>query len=171
MIERLGTWEEVTVGTVVLSPTKEPLLVIKGPVRGYFRLKDRGGHEATTGPHPRDRKVMVLEATPEEAAFVAQTKLGAEILVDQEREKRMAERAKRWIVPAFPAKGQRDALTRARDHVTFYHGTYAGSNENGGFKTLVQITKAHEEMHDPDAVGGLFMDLPHTHRGSGGREA
>jgi len=165
VIERPGTWEEVTVGTVVLSPTKEPLLVIAGPRRGYFRLKDRGGHQATTGPHPRDRKVTILEATPEEAEFIARHELGAELLVDHEREKRMAERAKRWIVPAFPVKGKRDALTIARDHLNFYHGTYAGSNENGGFKTLVQITRAHEEMHDPDAVGGLFMDLPHTHEG------
>lgn len=161
MIERQGIWGEVSEGTTILSPTDLPLLVIKtAPTkRGLWYLAvDHGKREFKIEPKPSDLPVKILEATPEEAEMLVRTTLGGQFMLDREREQRMPERAKRWIVPPFPAKG-RGALEAARTHVEWYHGTYGGSADYaGGFKTLKEIREAHEQMHAEH-----FMDKPHTH--------
>lgn len=167
MIEVPGTWGKVDVGTTLLSKTGNPLVVVEMK-NGFYLLSDHTGHKYAVKPKEPDAPVTLLEATPEEAELAAVHGLGAERLLDFEREKRMESRSKQWIVPAFPqavvrGRKNRFALDQARDHLQHYHGTYAGTAENGGFKTLKQITAAHDEMHDPEAVGGVFMDLPHTH--------
>lgn len=148
---------------VILSPTEEPLLIVQQKA-GWTQVKNRNGLKRAIKPKPADFKVTVLEMTEQEAIDAVKAGLGGSYLVQQEFDKRLPERAKRWLVPPFPKAGARDSLMRARDHVQWYHGTYAGDAINGGFKTLKQITAAHDEMHDPDAIGGLFMDKPHTHK-------
>lgn len=167
MIERPGTWGEVTAGTTLLSPTKLPLLIArtapdkKGKL--WYLAKDHNSREFRISPKLSDEPVTILECTEDEAEDVARELLGATHLLHLEREARMADRSKQWIVPPLPMKG-RGALDRARDHLSWYHGTYSGpADAYGGFKTLKQIAAAHEEMHDETAVGGLFMDMPHSH--------
>lgn len=165
MIERPGTWGEVTAGTTLLSPSEAPLVIIKTQVspktgKTWYLAKNANGREMTIKPKPSDTPVTLLEVTPEEAELVAVGGLRASHLLDLERESRMVERAKKWIVPAFPTKG-RGALDRAKDHISWYHGTYT----TDAARTLKQAIEAHKEMHDPEAVGGVFMDKPHTHKG------
>lgn len=164
MIEKPGTWGEVTAGTTLLSPTEAPLVIVKAEPsqktgKVWYRAADAHGHQFTIKPKPSDLPVTLLEVTPEEAELVALGGLQARHLIDLEREARMPERAKRWNVPPFPSKG-RGALDRAKDHLSWYHGTYTTD-----IRTLKQAAEAHSEMHDPEAVGGVFMDRPHTHKG------
>lgn len=164
MIERTGTWSEVTEGTTILSPTEAPLVIVKtavSPKSGklWYLARDHNKREFNIEPKPSDLAVRILEVTPEEAELVAIGGLGAERLLDFEREARMEERAKKWIVPAFPKKG-RGTLDRAKDHLSWYHGVYTTD-----IRTLKQATEAHAEMHDPESIGGLLMDMPHTHKG------
>lgn len=162
MIEVEGTWGQVTAGTTLLSPTGGPLVVIKTKTdpqgRTWFQLHDHNKHKIVVKPKPSDTPVTLLECTPEEAELAAIHGLGAERMLDFEREARMEQRSRQWIVPPFPSGG-REALNRARDHIGWYHGTYSGVAENGGFKTLKQMTSAHTQMHEEH-----FMDKPHTHR-------
>lgn len=162
MIQRSGTWGEVAEGSVILSPKDLPLLVVKTAAtkKGLWYLAvDHGKREFRIPPKPSDLPVNILEATPEEAELLVTTQLGGVRLLDRERELRMAERAKQWIVPPLASKG-RGALEHARTHVEWYHGTYGGSADYaGGFKTLKQIREAHDQMH-----AEVFMDLPHTHK-------
>lgn len=162
MIERPATWSEVSSGTTLLSPTDAPLLIIRTKVDGrgrtWYLAADHQRREFRIAPKPSEAPVIILECTPEEAEWAAIRGIGAQRVIEFEREARMPERAKRWIVPPFPAKG-RGALERARDHVDWYHGAYSGpADASGGFKTLKQIMAAHLEMHDAH-----FMDMPHTH--------
>jgi len=158
------TWGEVGEGTTIASPTGEPLAILQiapdSAGRLWYLATDRGGHRIKIKPKPSDAIVTVLEATEAEAISFAKAGLRAEQILDVERERRMSDRAKQWIVPVFPRKGEYDALTKARDHLQWYHGTYAGDAKNGGFRTLAAITAAHQEMHEQ-----VFMDLPHTHTG------
>lgn len=162
MNERPGTWGEVVEGTTLLSPTGAPLVIVKtakdSQGRIWYQSHDHTKHKATIKPKPSDAPVTLLECTPEEAELAAVHGLGAERILDFEREARMPERSKQWIVPKLSSAGRR-ALDQARDHVGWYHGTYSGSAENGGFKTLKQILAAHAEMHEEQ-----FMDKPHTHK-------
>lgn len=159
MIERPGTWAEIEVGMTVLTRTELPV-ICTGRERGWTRFEDRNHHEYRMPPQPDDKVVTILEATEEEAESWARQMLGAHRVLDIETEKRVEKRALRWIVEPFPVKGQRNALNRARDHVDWDHGTYSGdAAAYGGFKNLVEITRAHEEMHE---MG--FMDRPHTHK-------
>lgn len=159
MIEREGTWPEVQPGVTVLTRTSLPV-VCTGRERGWTKFEDRNHREIRMAPQPDDKAVTILEATEEEAESWLRQELGAHRILDIETEKRVEAREPQWVVAPFPTKGQRDALTRARDHVSWQHGTYSGDAAvSGGFKTLVQITKAHEEMHEQH-----FMDRPHTHR-------
>lgn len=156
MIERPGTWGEVTEGTTLLSPTEAPLVIVKtkpGKSGVWYLAKDHTGREIPISPKPSDLAVTILEATPEEAELAAANGLGAVRMLDLEREQRMPERAKRWVVPPFPRKG-RGALEKAKDHLNWHHGTYTTD-----IRTLKQATEAHEEMHRDS-----FMDKPHTHK-------
>lgn len=161
MIERTGTWGEVTEGVTILSPTDLPLYVVKTAAtkKGLWYLAiDHGKREFKISPKPSDLGVKILEMTPDEAEVLVVHQLGAHRILEAERDRRMPERAKQWIVPPFPTKG-RGALDHGRTHVEWYHGTYGGSAEYaGGFKTLKQIAEAHAQMHDEH-----FMDMPHTH--------
>jgi hypothetical protein len=65
----------------------------------------------------------------------------------------MPERAKQWVVPPFPKPG-RQALNKAKDHLSWYHAVYTTD-----IRTLTQAREAHDEMHRDH-----FMDMPHTHR-------
>jgi hypothetical protein len=162
MIEKQGTWGEVTEGTTLLSPSAAPLVIVRtapGKKGGLWYLaRDHNKREFRIAPKPLTEPVTILETTPEEAELVAVHGLGAERLLDLERERRMPERSQQWKVPPFPKKG-RGALDRAKDHLSWYHGTYTTD-----IRTLKQANEAHAEMHDPEAVGGLFMDMPHTHK-------
>lgn len=161
MIERPGTWGEVGVGTTLLSPTEKPLIVVRFE-RGWRLAEDHNHRKFRISPKPSEAPVKILECTEDEAILACEQYLGAHRILEAERERRMPERAKRWIVPPFPAKG-RGALDRARDHVDWYHGTYAGQADYaGGFKTLKEITAAHAAMHEE-----MFMDMPHTHTHEG----
>lgn len=162
MIERQGTWGEVTAGTSLLSPKDAPLVIVKtAPGRNgglWYLAMDHNKRQFKISPKPSEAPVKILEMTPEEAEALVVQQLGAHRILDAERERRMAQRAKQWIVPPFPAKG-RGALDRARDHVNWYHGCYSGTAEYaGGFKTLKEIAEAHAQMHEQE-----FMDMPHTH--------
>ncbi len=161
MNEREGTWSEIELGVTVLTKTGLPVVCV-GRERGWTLFEDRNHHQIKVTPQADDKVTVFLEMTPEEAETEASLTLGAHRWLDFETEARLERRAPLWVIERFPRKGERDALSRARDHLQWHHGTYAGDAINGGFKTLVQITKAHEEMHDPEA--GLFMDKPHTHR-------
>lgn len=163
MKEREGTWSELEIGMTVLTKTELPVVCV-GLQNGWTLFEDRNRHQIKVPPQSPDKVLVILEMTPEEAETQASLTLGAHRWLDFETEARVEKRAPRWVVDRFPRKGERDALNRARDHLQWHHGTYAGDAINGGFKTLVQITQAHEEMHDPAAVGGLFMDKPHTHK-------
>jgi hypothetical protein len=162
VIERPGTWGEVEAGTTLLSPTDLPLLIVltKADAQGrvWYQAHDHIKRNITIQPKPADAPVTLLEMTPEEAEAVATRGLGAERVLDWEREARMPERAKRWVIPVLATSGKY-ALNQARDHLSWYHSTYSGSAEAGGFKTLKQILKAHQEMHEE-----CFMDKPHTHK-------
>lgn len=162
MIEIQGTWGQVEVGTTMLTKTGLPVVVIRkepdAKGRFWYLLHDCNKHKMRVTPKPPDRPVTLLECTPEEAEQYAKMGLGAERILDFEKEARMEERAKQWLVPPVPTKGT-GALNKVRDHIQWYHGTYAGSAENGGFKSLKQILAAHEEMHE-----AVFMDRPHTHK-------
>lgn len=163
MIERPGTWGEVTAGTSLLTPNEMPIVIVRtAETKGgtWYLAHDHQRREIRISPKPSDLAVTLLECTPEEAELVAKEILGAERIIEAERETRMPERAKRWKVPPFPTKG-RGALVKAKDHLSWYHGTYTTD-----IRTLKQATEAHAEMHDPEAIGGVFMDMPHTHRGS-----
>lgn len=161
MIERAATWAEVTTGTTLLTPTDLPIVIVRTAEdrkgRIWYLAHDHNKRKIRIEPKPSSAPVTLLECTPEEAEANVIELLGAERVLDLERERRMPERAKRWLVPPLASKG-RYALDQARDHLSWYHGTYAGSAENGGFKTLKQILSAHAEMHEQD-----FMDRPHTH--------
>lgn len=158
MIERPGVWAELDVGVSLLTPTGKPVVVVRKE-RGWLLLHDYGKRKIRVSPKPPDRPVTILECTPEEAERVARSGLGAERILDFERERRMEQRAKQWLVPPVPTGGA-GALNLVRDHVSWYHGSYSGSAEgSGGFKTLKQILQAHTEMHEE-----VHMDLPHTHR-------
>lgn len=163
MIEVPSTWGAVKEGTTLLSPKGAPLVVVRVAKdrrgRTWFQCHDHNKRKIRIAPKPSDLEVTLLECTPEEAEGYAKLGLGAERILDFERENRMAERAKQWILPPFPTKGRR-ALDQARDHLSWYHGTYSADAESGGFKTLKQMIRAHEEMHEQ-----VFMDLPHTHKG------
>lgn len=163
MIERPGTWGEVAEGTTLLSPTGAPLVIVRtakdAQGRLWYQAHDHNKHKMPIKPKRSDAPVTLLECTPEEAELAAVHGLGAERILDLEREARMEERSKQWTVPALASKG-RHALDQARDHVDWYHGAYSGPAEsNGGFKTLKQILAAHEEMH-----AQTFMDKPHRHK-------
>lgn len=162
MIEVPGTWADVTAGTTLLSPTGNPLLIIRTEVdakgRTWYQSHDHTKHKATIRPKPSDAPVTLLECTPEEAELAAIHGLGAERIIDFERDARIEQRSRQWVVPPLATTG-RTALDKARDHVGWYHGTYSGSAENGGFKTLKQILAAHAEMHEQQ-----FTDKPHTHK-------
>lgn len=162
MIERPGTWGEVQAGVTILSPTDLPLLVVKTAAtkKGLWYLAiDHNKYEYRIPPKPSDLSVKILEMDPGEAEMLVRTEFGAQRLLDREREARMPERAKRWIVPPLASKS-RGALDLARTHVEWYHGTYGGSADYaGGFKTLKQIREAHDQMHAEH-----FMDKPHTHK-------
>lgn len=162
MIERQGTWGEVAEGTTLLSPNELPLVVVRAAPdkrgRLWYLAQDHNKREFRITPKPSQEPVRILESTEEEAEWLATNRLGAHRLLDDERDRRMEERARNWIVPPFPTKG-RGALDRARNHVDWYHGAYAGDAQYaGGFKTLKQIAAAHTEMHEVE-----FMDMPHTH--------
>lgn len=163
MIEKPGTWGDVREGTTLLSPSQAPLAIIKTAVtrKGtWYLAMDHNKRKFRIAPKPSDLPVTLLESTPEEAEAVAIHGFGAHRILDAERERRMPERAKQWIVPPFPKAG-RGALDHARTHVEWYHGAYGGPAEvSGGFKTLKEIREAHAQMH---ADG--FMDMPHTHEG------
>lgn len=163
MIERPGTWGEVEQGVTILAPNQRPLYVVRTAEtkKGRWLLViDHLKNEFRISPKPSGGPVSILEMTDEEAELVVTEKLGAHRILDAERERRMPERAKLWIVPPFPAKG-RGALDHARTHVEWYHGGYAGEAQYaGGFTTLKQIREAHSQMHDQQ-----FMDMPHTHEG------
>lgn len=156
MIERPGTWSEVGVGTTLLTKTELPLLVVRtaDTKKGrWYLAHDHHRREIRITPKPSDGAVTILECTPEEAELIAVHGLRAEHIVQNEREARMPERAKRWVVPPFPVKS-RGALNRAKDHIAWYHGTYTTD-----INTLKQATEAHAEMHAEN-----FMDRPHTHK-------
>lgn len=164
MIEKPATWGEVAVGTTILSPTAAPLVIVRtaeSPKTGkvWYLAHDHGKREFNIAPKPSDAPVTILEATAEEAEWVAINELGAERLLDNEREARMEERAKQWLVPPFPTKG-RGALDKAKDHLSWYHGCYTTDIA----RTLKQAAEEHAKMHDPDEIGGVFMDMPHTHK-------
>jgi hypothetical protein len=160
MKERPGTWGEVGVGVTLLSPTGLPLICTRFE-RGWYLMEDRNHHKRRVEPKPPTAPVMILETTPEEAEALARELLGAHNVLDAETDRRVEQRQHQWVVPHFPRKGERDALTRARDHVDWYHGTYSGNAQYaGGFKTLAEITAAHDEMHTP---GQVFTDRPHVH--------
>lgn len=162
MIERIGTWAEVDIGTTLLTRTGLPVIVV-GKERGWIRIEDRNHHKTSVPPKPADDPVTILEMTEAEALDEVRLQLGAYRYLDFETEARMEKRAPQWLVPPFPRKGQPNALADARNHVDWYHGTYAGDAQAyGGFKTLTQITAAHEEMHE-----SAFMDRPHQHREEG----
>lgn len=160
MIERAATWGEVAAGTTLLSPTDLPLVVVKtapGKNGGLWYLAhDHGGRKFNISPKPSDAPVTILECTPEEAEFAAINGLGAERILEMEREVRMPWRARRWLVPAFPTGG-RGALSQAQMHLNWYHGTYVTD-----IKTIKAAVAAHDEMHRDQ-----FMDKPHTHRVKG----
>lgn len=162
MIERPATWGEVVEGTTLLTPTELPILIVKTAKdrsgKLWYQAIDHGKRRSTIAPKDPRTPVTILEATEEEAELLARNLLGAVHVIDAERERRMPQRSKRWLVPPLRTKGP-GALNAARDHVSWHHGTYAGSAENGGFKTLKEILAAHEEMHDTH-----FMDKPHTHK-------
>lgn len=163
MIERPGTWGEVTAGTTLLSPKGAPLAIIKTAATKaglWYLAIDHNKRQFKIAPKPSATPVTLLEATPEEAEWLATAELGAHRLLDAERDRRMPERAKQWIVPPLPTRG-RGALDHARTHVEWYHGTYGGDAQvSGGFKTLKEIREAHQQMHDE-----MFMDMPHIHEG------
>lgn len=143
----------------VLTKTELPVICVRKE-RGWTLFEDRNHHQYKMPPQPDDKPVTILEATEEEAESWARQELGAHRILDYQTEIRVEKRAPRWVVPPFPRKGERNALQRARDHVDWDHGTYSGDAAvSGGFKSLVEITKAHEEMHETH-----FMDRPHTHR-------
>lgn len=159
MIEKPGTWGEVTAGTTLLSPNEAPLLIIRAepsPKTGkiWYLARDAHAREITIKPKPSDLPVTLLECTPEEAELVAIHGLEARHIIDLERDRRMVERNKRWLVPPFPIKG-RGALDRAKDHISWYHGTYTTD-----IRTLKQATEAHAEMH----IEPVLIDRPHTHK-------
>lgn len=163
MIEIPSTWGDVEVGVSLLSPTQEPLVVVRKEAdrkgRFWYLLHDRNKHKIRVAPKPADQPVTLLECTLEEAENYARMELGAERILDFEREARMPERAKQWLVPPFPSKGL-GVLNKARDHIDWYHGSYSGKTEmNGGYRSLKQLTQVHQEMHDE-----VYMDLPHTHK-------
>lgn len=163
MIERPGTWGEVTNGTTLLSPTQAPLVISNTAVspktgRLWYQATNANGRTFTIQPKDPATPVVLLEMTPEEGVLIAKGGLNAHHLIDMEREARMAERAKRWKVPAVPTKGK-GALNRIKDHLSWYHGTYTTD-----IRTLRQALDAHTEMHDEGAIGGVFMDKPHTHK-------
>lgn len=164
MIEKPGTWGQVTEGTTLLSPTELPLLIVRtAPDRKgriWYQAIDHNKAKYKISPKPSEAPVTLLECTEQEAINVAVHGLGAHRILEAERDRRTEERAKRWLVPPLPTKG-RGALDHARTHLDWYHGTYSGSADYaGGFKTLKQITEAHTEMHEEH-----FMDRPHTHKG------
>lgn len=166
MIEKPGTWGEVGEGTTLLSPTELPLVIIRTAPdksgRLWYLAQDHGKREFKIAPKPSDAPVTILECTEQEAINVATLGLGAHRILEAEREGRMEQRAKRWIVPPFPSRG-RGALDHARTHVEWYHGCYAGDAAvSGGFKTLKEIAAAHAQMHEDN-----FMDMPHTHENKG----
>lgn len=161
MIERPATWGEVAEGTTLLSPKGAPLAIVKTAATKaglWYLAIDHNKRQFKIAPKPSSTPVTILEATEEEAELFAAAGLGAHRMLDAERERRMPQRAKQWIVPPFPTKG-RGALDHARTHVEWYHGAYGGPAEvSGGYKTLKEIREAHTEMHEK-----WFMDMPHTH--------
>lgn len=159
MIERGGTWGEVQVGTTLLSPTGLPLLCTRFEA-GWYLLEDRNHHGYKVSPKPQAEPVTILEATQEEAEQNLIEMLGAYRMLDIETEKRVEARQHQWVVPALSIHG-RYALDRARDHIDWYHGTYAADAINGGFKNLKEALAAHDEMHTP---GNVFTDRPHIHK-------
>lgn len=166
MIQRPGTWGEVEAGVTLLSPTEAPLAILKtAPGKNgalWYLAVDHNGREFKIAPKPSEEPVTILECTPEEAELYARLELKASHVLDIEQQRRMPERAKRWIVPPFPSRG-RGALDHARTHIEWYHGAYGGSADYaGGFKTLKEIRAAHAQMHEEN-----FMDMPHTHEDGG----
>lgn len=157
MIERTATWGDVAEGATILSPSDAPLAIIKTARtrKGLWYLaQDVHRRQFNISPKPSEAPVTLLECTPEEAELIAVHGLRAEHIMDLERESRMAERAKRWIVPPLPTKG-RGVLDRVRDHLSWYHAVYTTD-----IKTLKQAREAHDEMHTEP----LLMDRPHTHK-------
>src|SRR4051812_25024965 len=111
MIERPSTWGEVTAGTTLLSPTEAPLLIIAAAPSAktgklWYQAKDHAGRTFTIKPKPSDAPVTLLECTETEAILIAEKGLPATHILDMEREARMPERSKKWIVPAVPTKGR-----------------------------------------------------------------
>jgi len=160
MIERPGTWGELEPGMLIEDKTGFAWLVT-GRKRGWTELTSHLKRKKVLQPRPDDTPVTVLEATEEEALALAKHELGADYLLNFRRHETLERQSKRWIVPAFPTKG-RQALDRARAHVEWYHGGYAGKADYaGGFKTLKALTLAHQEMHEQ-----MFMDGPHSHEES-----
>lgn len=159
MIERPGTWAEVDVGTTLLTPKKLPVIVTRRWPSGGIRVENRHHREILIPPKPAGHPVTILEATEEEAELLAKELLGAHRILDFETDKRIVQRNRLFLVPAFPSGRGKGKLEQARNHVDWYHGTYVGDAVAGGFKTLVQITAAHAEMHHVE-----FIDHPHTHK-------
>jgi hypothetical protein len=160
VIERVGTWGEVDVGTTLLSPQKLPMIVVQRWPSGGLRLENQHHRSFLVAPKPANAPVTLLESSPEEAELLLMERLGAHRMLAFETDKRTPERNALFIVPAFPAKGTYDALPRARDHVDWYHGCYSGDAQYaGGFRNLAQISAAHDQMHESG-----FIDHPHTHK-------
>lgn len=165
MVERPGTWGELTVGTTLQDPSLKHWLVIAEAVDGvgqrWLRIMSKYKEERSVPRRPADTPIVIVEASEDEAVQALVSQLGAHQILMFADDQTVTRRAVRWSMKPINTKG-RGAKERIRDHIDMHHGVYV--NDGWAKKTTSELVEAHQQMHSDE---NLHMLMPHNHEKEG----
>lgn len=161
MVERTGTWGELTVGVLTQAPDLKHWMVVGEATDGlgqrWIRIMSRWKEYRSVERRPDHEPIVIVEATEEEAIQLARMELGAHHIVMIADDQTLGRRATRWRMDPINHKG-RGGKDRLRDHIDMHHGVYV--NDGWSKKTVAELVQAHGEMHADET---LTMSTPHHH--------
>lgn len=161
MVERTGTWGELTVSSIVQDEKLKHWMVMAEAVDGigqkWLRIMSRYKEYRSVPRRPDGTPIVIVEATEEEAVQLARMELGAHHILTIADDQTTARRATLWRMDEIKTKG-RGGKDRIRDHIDMHHGVYV--NDGWSKKTVSELVIAHEEMHAEET---LTMNMPHHH--------
>lgn len=159
MVERPGTWGELSVGALMQAPDLKHWMVVDEAIDGvgqrWLRIMSRYKECRSVPRRPDDTPVTIVEASEEEAVQLLVSQLGAHHILMFADDATVGRRAVRWRMAPINTKG-RGAKERIRDHIDMHHGIYV--DDGWAKKTTAELIQAHDEMHETDS-----MISPHHH--------
>lgn len=159
MVERPGTWGELTVGSTLQDPKLKHWLVIDEATDGlgqrWLRIMNRYKDARSIPRRPDETPIVIVEASEEEAVQAVISQLGAHQILMFADDLTVPRRAVRWRMDPINTKG-RGAKERIRDHIDMHHSVYV--NDGWAKKTTAELVQAHDEMHET-----ATMLTPHHH--------